>query len=1175
MQMDAVCKKKRFKSVMILLITAIVINASAFAQEPKSAQSSASRVSELFSADFENGNVGYSGAMGTVATVKDDNSLYGNVLEISSVGTSSGAFFVFDRAADSGKLAISYDMKYAQKNAEGYVRVFKNAYTSLEGNAVSDLAEAFIIRNTGNFQKFNNMTWDVNNAPPMAYDADKWYHMDMWFDFEKRTASYYVDGEPLGETKMADKIDKIQSFYQVMTGGGKCYLDNIHAVSFTGGGIDMSDYGFIKYYPTEVEQKIVTEFNMPELGNIFFTDEISGTVSLKETMGEKFGGKVVVNMTDETGKTVSCENEVNLAANEVQNVEFKLKASRYGYYNLEARCIKSDDSIYGRAKTRASRIVLNEKSNPLIGYCTHISKGFQGYGFDNRDAKIRLAKNVGADTMRDELRWTDVEGTPGVLKYNKWAEGARETFKNSGMRFYCILGYGLPAVYPNESFPVSTEQINDFMEYVEYIAETTKDMNIDFEFWNELNMHTNPLTKKTYEPEYTHLLKLVYEKVKSINPNAKIYAMTTANVANADSWIEECLKLGAGDYLDGISIHPYNVTLSAEADKTLNDIKKVQELMKKYGIGDKKLVFSEFGWSSSLNYADEEKQANYTPEFAGLMTNQSIERILWYNFQEKTTGAQNDGELHFGAIRGWQFTEIPYEAKPVFITMAAYNKLMNGAVRTKDIKLSDERASIYAFDLPDGQKALMAWTKSGSISTALNIGTDIVNIYDRYGNKEKLYPTNGTIDVTLTENPIYIIGNLDIENIKEESPKFEIFTSQLNCVKGDYAKITGKLPKGEWDVETECPDNIKQNGKVAVKADGSFELNFKAGLSGAEKETVKVLIKNKSTGNIVYSKPITVEHRYSLSAEESINYYRNSRWQLILRLQNNKTEGNISGRVKITQPSEMELNDKEARFESLAPNEVRYMYLNIPISKSTDKLDISGYIETDGGEQIPFNDSSYFVGMTKVQGEPKIDGKIDKGEYSMETPIRMNKANMVQQISDWGGTSDLSGTVYLNYDKDYFYLAARVKDNIEGATESANKIYANDSIQFAFAERAESSAGRTEIGIGKDKDGKPSMYRYSFLGTKFFAGDFDEAIAFDDRCELEIGREGDTTIYELKMPWVDIYGDDGATFAKRNVLFCILINDNDGNGRRGWIELCPGIGGVKNAAQFMKVPVIQ
>ena len=55
---------------------------------------------------------------------------------------------------------------------------------------------------------------------------------------------------------------------------------------------------------------------------------------------------------------------------------------------------------------------------------------------------------------------------------------------------------------------------------------------------------------------------------------------------------------------------------------------------------------------------------------------------------------------------------------------------------------------------------------------------------------------------------------------------------------------------------------------------------------------------------------------------------------------------------------------------------------------------------------------------------------------------------------------------------------------------------------------------------------------------------------FDERCKLEISREGDITTYELRMPWVDIYGDDGAVFAKRSVLFCILINDNDGSGRR-------------------------
>ena len=80
---------------------------------------------------------------------------------------------------------------------------------------------------------------------------------------------------------------------------------------------------------------------------------------------------------------------------------------------------------------------------------------------------------------------------------------------------------------------------------------------------------------------------------------------------------------------------------------------------------------------------DEEKQANYMPEFAALMTDQNIERILWYNLQEKTTGDMTDGELHFGSIRGWQFTEIPYEAKPSFLTVSAYNKLMNGAKKNR------------------------------------------------------------------------------------------------------------------------------------------------------------------------------------------------------------------------------------------------------------------------------------------------------------------------------------------------------------------------------------------------------------------------------------------------------------------------------------------------------------
>ena len=35
----------------------------------------------------------------------------------------------------------------------------------------------------------------------------------------------------------------------------------------------------------------------------------------------------------------------------------------------------------------------------------------------------------------------------------------------------------------------------------------------------------------------------------------------------------------------------------------------------------------------------------------------------------------------------------------------------------------------------------------------------------------------------------------------------------------------------------------------------------------------------------------------------------------------------------------------------------------------------------------------------------------------------------------------------------------------------------------------------------------------------------------------------------------------------------MLINDNDGEGRTGWIEYCPGIGNSKDIMEFIKVPL--
>ncbi|UUZ80239.1 hypothetical protein LJK88_35705 [Paenibacillus sp. P26] len=62
------------------------------------------------------------------------------------------------------------------------------------------------------------------------------------------------------------------------------------------------------------------------------------------------------------------------------------------------------------------------------------------------------------------------------------------------------------------------------------------------------------------------------------------------------------------------------------------------------------------------------------------------------------------------------------------------------------------------------------------------------------------------------------------------------------------------------------------------------------------------------------------------------------------------------------------------------------------------------------------------------------------------------------------------------------------------------------------------------------------------------------------------------TIYELALPWSElkpILPDDGL------LSFSFLVNDNDGQGRKGWIEWGSGIGGSKDSKLFKPVRLVK
>ena len=95
-------------------------------------------------------------------------------------------------------------------------------------------------------------------------------------------------------------------------------------------------------------------------------------------------------------------------------------------------------------------------------------------------------------------------------------------------------------------------------------------------------------------------------------------------------------------------------------------------------------------------------------------------------------------------------------------------------------------------------------------------------------------------------------------------------------------------------------------------------------------------------------------------------------------------------------------------------------------------------------------------------------------------------------------------------------------------------------------------------------EGKPVLYRHK---TKF---ETDTPTVIDNS-ELAITQKDGKTYYEFKAPWKDLIPGFKEIDSKEEILISIVINDNDGEGRKGRMSYGGGIDGTKDYTLFKRV----
>ena len=180
---------------------------------------------------------------------------------------------------------------------------------------------------------------------------------------------------------------------------------------------------------------------------------------------------------------------------------------------------------------------------------------------------------------------------------------------------------------------------------------------------------------------------------------------------------------------------------------------------------------------------------------------------------------------------------------------------------------------------------------------------------------------------------------------------------------------------------------------------------------------------------------------------------------------------------------------------------------------------------------------------------PVIDG--DLGDWNRTAPIVLDREEYAR--GDWKGPEDLSAFFHTMWDDEYFYIAAQVRDDRFRQPFIGTEVWMGDSVQFGIDPDYDRS-----LSYGED-DGEYGL-ALTQLGPQVVRWTGDGGVI--RTANLAVLRQDGITVYEAAIPWEEmapLRPEVGKT-----VGFSLVVNDDDGDGRKCWLEWLGGIAGSKD-----------
>lgn len=955
---------------------------------------------------------------------------------------------------------------------------------------------------------------------------------------------------------------------------------------------------------------VIAESYVDRYGNVFEYYNKDKTVhnEIRNTSKTTQNVNIEYSLIDaETGDKVFSKTEkLAIPAQNTIKRDVNIDSERCGLYNWYVNITNDDGSISSEFKEDTIAIVKTDPNGIKSDF-----SGIQAHSryFRSKDgaALIELAATANFGSIRyEELNWQYFEPTPGkyVMRDNAQSNtlNSFKQMKDLGLDIL-MLFYGGHWYYeglPNGVsgiMPKTEKSLDAYEKYLEFAIPYFAPYVDKYEIWNEPNILA--FNKYGGKPEdLTEITKRARKVIDKCDPDSTVFGMALTEIARDDAleWRDGMLEAGVVDGdkgMNGLSIHTYHHTYAPEDAKmylpAIEWANIVNEYAEKTNAGNIPVYVTEYGVSTPDANTDEEKKTNWQVRDMILYKAHGAADRMYLHQMEQQGIIDQDHEDSFGLVSPPK-EEYSIEGKTCvatapYVAYAAANYIFGGEVTADGVWELDNNVYMNRFKSNKFDKNILTlWCNGGRESLTLDLGVDSVDYYDRWGNKRVIYGKDGRFTFVVDDRPSYVIGNFKENRVTNYAPVVEYDKLEIPVCVNDKVIVTLKGSNTENYDALMSNDDVNATEHTAKFEDGKVELIGDVIEENTDKKTFVDVSVTENGKLISYAQlPVKISERINSELKFELAEGKNyDNWNGIISLTNNSSGRDVDGYIQFIEPSEFaELGKIDiGNLPKLSSKDV---VVNIPnlVKKGYKNITYKVVDEQSEDEPLEFSLRYDFNIAVKSPTKVVIDGRASEGEWVKNISMDAKAPENFVALTGFKGVDaeDKSANVSIMWDEDNIYMYTEVVDDIYYQDQEAQNSWSADGIQFALwvdIGEAESVAfGQPDRQFHEyalaisPTTGKVGIYKHIVQDDKTQVGEVNYATA-------AAVRKGKVTTYEWSMPWEKIVGIDGwSPEVGKKLGFSILWNDNDGKGRKGWVEYASGIGAGKDKKLFTNLLFIE